>query len=298
MWTHHTWRVTTLIVPGILHLTGEMKASIGLLTVLCGLTTALIRDHVYVNISKNWTDAQTYCRKYYKDLSTIQSDGEQQILIGLRGENMSLSWFGLYREMKNFLWSDGDSFSFSKWQIGQPNNYNGNQDCVCTSYRWNDKECNNTYTFYCQNIFILIQEKMAWEEALEYCRLHHTDLATLTSERQLDLIKKETVESQTDSVWTGLRFMAIEWFWVNGKPLGNLVTLPACPVKLSRCGARNTKTDIWENRDCGEKLNFLCNWDVNTTKYNKINKIAQDTICVQQKFSKGHFMKLWCFSIK
>ncbi|KAL0203543.1 hypothetical protein M9458_001561 [Cirrhinus mrigala] len=157
-----------------------MKASIILLIVICGLTKAVIRDHVYVNIPKSWTDAQSYCRKYYEDLSTITSQEEQDMLIQLAGGN-SLD------------------------------------------------------------------------------KTHHTDLATITTERQLQLIKTETTESQTESVWTGLRYLAGEWFWVNNKTLGIETLLQECPTQPYRCGARNTKTDKWENRDCDEKLNFICN---------------------------------------
>ncbi|KAA0722216.1 hypothetical protein E1301_Tti019766 [Triplophysa tibetana] len=197
-----------------------MKESVSVLLVLCGLTTGFIRDHILVNIPKNWTDARGYCREHYTDLSTVQSIEEQQILIKLKANSKS-TWIGLSRDMKNlkmFLWSDGDSYSFSQWK----------------------------------------SEKLTWEEALEYCKVHHNDLASLPTELQLQLIKTGTLEAQTDSVWTGLRFLAGEWFWLDGKPLGDQVKLLACPVQPRRCGARNTKTDKWENRDCEEKLNFLC----------------------------------------
>ncbi|KAK2908974.1 hypothetical protein Q8A67_004811 [Cirrhinus molitorella] len=106
---------------------------------------------------------------------------------------------------------------------------------------------------------LFLGEKKTWEEALEYCRTHHTDLASITTKRQLELIKHETTESQTESVWTGLRYLVGQWFWVSNKPLGNQISVPECPAQPFSCGARNTKTDKWENRDCAEKLSFLCN---------------------------------------
>lgn len=238
-----------------------MKESVSLLLVLCGLTTGFIRDHIFVNIQKNWTDARGYCREHYTDLSTVQSIEEQQILIKLK-VNTKSTWIGLSRDMKNlknFLWSDGDSYSFSQWESGQPNNVHGNQHCVSILYRWYDNDCAMLTSFFCYNNIYLIKEKLTWEEALEYCKVHHDDLASVPTALQLQLLKTGTLEAQTDSVWTGLRFLAGEWFWVDGKPLGDQVTLPACPVQPRHCGARNTKTDKWENRDCEEKLNFLCN---------------------------------------
>ncbi|RXN24422.1 macrophage mannose receptor 1-like protein [Labeo rohita] len=240
-----------------------MKASTILLIFLCGLTKALIRKHFYVNIPMTWNDAQSYCRKYYEDLSTVTSQEEQDMLIQLAEGNNLDKWIGLYRnesDINQFLWSDGNFFSYSSWYSGQPNNNNGNQYCVTLLYNWFDYECFHLYTFFChKTFFILVKEKKTWGEALQYCRTHHSDLATITTERQLQLTKTETIESQTDSVWTGLRYLVGQWFWVNNKTLGIETSLSQCPAQPCRCGARNTKTDKWENRDCDEKLNFLCN---------------------------------------
>ncbi|KTG32964.1 hypothetical protein cypCar_00034913 [Cyprinus carpio] len=240
-----------------------MKAYIILLIVICGLTKALIREHVYLRIPKNWTDAQSYCRTYYEDLSTITSQEEQDMLIQLSGGNQIFQWIGLYSHIqhtRNWLWSDGNSVSFTDWDKGQPNNVNGSQYCVATINKWNDYYCNYLLPFFCiKTKFILVKEKMTWAEALQYCRTNHTDLASITTERQLHLTKNETRESQTESVWTGLRYLVGQWFWINNKPIGIQISLPECPTQPCRCGARNTKTDKWENRDCDEKLNFLCN---------------------------------------
>ncbi|ROL42608.1 Lectin [Anabarilius grahami] len=191
-----------------------MKASISLLIVICGLTKALIREHFYLNIQKNWTDAQSYCRKYYTDLSTVTSQEEQDMLIQLARGNSIYKWIGLYKNtsnIKQFLWSDGNSFSYSKWQRGQPNNVNGDQNCVFLQYNWFDYECYKLQTFFCYKmVFSLVKEKRTWDEALQYCRTHHTDLASMTTERQLQMAKQMTVESQTESVWTGLRYLVGE----------------------------------------------------------------------------------------
>ncbi|XP_051560276.1 C-type lectin 1-like [Myxocyprinus asiaticus] len=239
-----------------------MKASSGLLIVLFGLTTALVREHIYVDIPKSWTDAQSYCRQNYEDLSTIQSEEEQVMLQKIAGNILNFTWIGLYREKTNtldWMWSDGDSFSFSMWKSDQPDNRNGNQFCGSTMNEWYDRECSATFPFFCEKILSLVKKKMTWEEALEYCRANHTDLASMTSEIELQFVKSETVESETDSVWTGLHFLAGKWLWVNREHLRNQVSLPDCPAEPFRCGARNTKTDTWENRNCDEKLNFICN---------------------------------------
>ncbi|KAL1282204.1 hypothetical protein QQF64_001007 [Cirrhinus molitorella] len=237
-----------------------MKASIILLFVLCGLTKALIREHFFVNTRMNWTNAQSYCRKYYEDLSTITSQDEKDMLIQLAGTNVGFKWIGLHRDMtstSNFLWSDGNSLSFTDWGDEQPDNLGGIQNCVMASSTWFDYYCTSLFTFFCgETKFILVKEKKTWEEALQYCRTYHTDLASITTERQLELTKNKTSESQTERVWTGLCYLDGNWCWINNNHLGDQVSLSECPVH--DCGARNIKTDTWEDRDCAEKLNFLC----------------------------------------
>lgn len=104
----------------------------------------------------------------------------------------------------------------------------------------------------------LVKENKTWDEALEYCKTHHAYLACPTSDTQLLLDEKEAARSQTASVWMGLRFLDGQWIWVKGELMKSPVSLPSCPFQGYRCGARNTKSNLWENPDCLERLNFIC----------------------------------------
>uniref|UniRef100_A0A673MUX6 C-type lectin domain-containing protein n=1 Tax=Sinocyclocheilus rhinocerous TaxID=307959 RepID=A0A673MUX6_9TELE len=115
-----------------------------------------------------------------------------------------------------------------------------------------------TASVTCADNFILVQENKTWEEALVYCRSYYTDLASFHFGWPVNQIKSQTNNAQTDSVWTGLRFLNGNWNWLNVINDQNSLPLPSCPPEPHRCGARNTKTERWENRDCEEKLNFLC----------------------------------------
>uniref|UniRef100_A0A672KVI5 C-type lectin domain-containing protein n=1 Tax=Sinocyclocheilus grahami TaxID=75366 RepID=A0A672KVI5_SINGR len=79
-----------------------------------------------------------------------------------------------------------------------------------------------------------------------------------SQEHACKALKSENTNISTDSVWTGLRFLNGNWNWLNVINDQNNLPLPSCPPEPHRCGARNTKTERWENRDCEEKLNFLC----------------------------------------
>ncbi|KAG7328696.1 hypothetical protein KOW79_008640 [Hemibagrus wyckioides] len=110
---------------------------------------------------------------------------------------------------------------------------------------------------------IVVQEMMNWEEALVHCRTHYTDLVRLTTEIDHFVVNNRSMEIQTPTFWTSLRFMDGSWYWVNQTSLvSNETSLPSCPARPFRCGARNIIDGVWENRDCEEKMNFICYHDI------------------------------------
>uniref|UniRef100_A0A3B3BTR3 C-type lectin domain-containing protein n=1 Tax=Oryzias melastigma TaxID=30732 RepID=A0A3B3BTR3_ORYME len=111
-------------------------------------------------------------------------------------------------------------------------------------------------SFFCLNL-IVIQEEKTWEEALDHCRENHHDFTSLLSETENLLAQNQIQDSTiTQRVWVGLRFLGDSWMWTNGDPLEFQVWDQTCPV-WKRCGAL-TKQGGWENRDCEEKLHFIC----------------------------------------
>uniref|UniRef100_H2L4E5 C-type lectin domain-containing protein n=1 Tax=Oryzias latipes TaxID=8090 RepID=H2L4E5_ORYLA len=128
--------------------------------------------------------------------------------------------------------------------------------------RWASKSLTSANGFFCLNL-IVVQEEKTWEEALEHCRENHDDLTSLLSETE-NLLAQNQIKDPTitQRVWVGLRFLGDTWMWVNGDPLKfQAWTQTGDPDQQSpvqkRCGAL-TKQGEWENRDCQEKLNFIC----------------------------------------
>lgn len=228
-------------------------------------TCLLLRKHVYVNESLAWNDAQTYCRDFYEDLSTIDTAEEHERFLNDTKAHLNVwGWIGLSKrenETSFTQWSDGSSGEFQKFKQGEPNDPK-NQHCVATNNdEWYSYFCIKASGFFCYKWIpelTVVQERMSWEEALQYCRDNHTDLVSLTTETDLRVVKKKTVDAQTSSVWSGLHFLDGSWHWVNRDPVGYLLSLPSCPAQPFCCGARTSGADQWENRDCEEKLNFVC----------------------------------------
>ncbi|XDV31182.1 hypothetical protein PO909_033933 [Leuciscus waleckii] len=107
-----------------------------------------------------------------------------------------------------------------------------------------------------------VNEEESWEGALEYCRKHYNDLASLSSMNRKKSALRKIPQAETGYVWTGLRFLAGEWLWVSGDDpdftAWSQTGPPQCPARNLRCGALDKQTRVWTHRDCEEKLNFFC----------------------------------------
>ncbi|XP_066577175.1 rheacalcin-2-like [Amia ocellicauda] len=121
------------------------------------------------------------------------------------------------------------------------------------------------FHYYFLDALILVRENKTWEEALDHCHSHYTDLASIVSEKEHNLTALMAAEAQTTHVWLGLRqsFITHSWFWVNREVLGYQKWVqggqPQCP-QSRYCGAMSTTTEghAWTDRPCKERLNFIC----------------------------------------
>ncbi|XP_030614937.1 dromaiocalcin-1-like [Archocentrus centrarchus] len=120
------------------------------------------------------------------------------------------------------------------------------------------KNCDTQLPFICYGgNLVLIEENKTWEEALEHCRALSYDLVSVQRE-DYNILMEVVSGANTEEVWTGLRFLAGKWLWVNGADM-MYSDLPLCPGMVQRCGVlTKTGTGRLETRDCSERKNFLC----------------------------------------
>ena len=59
-----------------------------LLVVLCGVTAGLVREPIFLNMQMKWQDALNYCRQHYKDLSSITSEEENEMVKQAAGKTL------------------------------------------------------------------------------------------------------------------------------------------------------------------------------------------------------------------
>lgn len=231
----------------------------------CGLANSTTIEYIYNGRKTSWDNALRYCREYYSDLPSFQSTEEQQQLVNIFPEKYRSVWIGLFKpeEESNWYWSDGQPVLFLSWSSGYPQTdyYYSYLYSYCTvlyNGQWKNFDCQNSFPFYCYRYLILVNEKKTWEEALQYCTTNYTGLASLPDGTQVSQAQKEIALTQTVNVWTGLRFMNGNWFWLSGESTEDLDFLPSCPAQPYHCGALKSTANVWENQDCSDKLNFLC----------------------------------------
>lgn len=169
---------------------------------------------------------------------------------------------------------------YSNWAPREPGN---DSDCVAissTSKTMMTQNCSARYPFVCfQDNLLLVKENRTWEEALDYCKAVGAQLVSVQP-GEYAYMRDRALGADTDQVaagfltstslcvraasrlvsspqvWTGLRYLAGSWFWVNGADL-TPPDLP--PTELLHCGALSkNKPGSLEARDCLEEKNFLC----------------------------------------
>ncbi|XP_063043008.1 macrophage mannose receptor 1-like [Engraulis encrasicolus] len=223
--------------------------------------------YVLVENKMTWTEAQSHCRDEYTDLASVRNQAEnnkiKDLIKSATGAGQFF-WIGLFREA--WEWSDGQNEAeFWNWGPNQPEGRTGE---VCVVFRkdgkWFDRFCNKTHAFVCYNDkLVLVKEQKTWKEALEYCRQHHEDLVSVSSEQIQRWVAGWAKGASTPNVWVGLRYSCNLgfWFWVSGEIIcydnwvSNQERDQGCSYKV---GAVRKDGGKWGSFKETDTLNFIC----------------------------------------
>ncbi|XP_078026556.1 macrophage mannose receptor 1-like [Epinephelus lanceolatus] len=117
---------------------------------------------VLTDASMTWTEAQSYCRANYTDLTSVRNMTENQKVQELipAGERV---WIGLFRD--SWKWLDGSNSSFRYWKLEtkEPNNSHGKEACVAADFGqsggWEDWNCDFERAFICSSVSVPVSKK-------------------------------------------------------------------------------------------------------------------------------------------
>ncbi|XP_060731047.1 echinoidin-like [Tachysurus vachellii] len=96
-----------------------------------GWTSYCGRCYFYNAARLDWVSAEKFCQKFDAHLVSIHSEKEyQHIKSHDPAQNPTYSGLSDCQKPYKFFWSDGTKLTFTKWNPGQPDNYNNNEHCV------------------------------------------------------------------------------------------------------------------------------------------------------------------------
>ncbi|XP_067467947.1 lactose-binding lectin l-2-like [Thunnus thynnus] len=116
------------------------------------------RCYKYVATRMTWADAELHCVSQRANLVSIHSVAQNNFvksLIWNFDPVQGYTWIGLNDIHKEgrWMWSDGSAVNFVFWDIGQPDNYRGRENCAHKNFgnqlKWNDRQCSDTIPFVC-----------------------------------------------------------------------------------------------------------------------------------------------------
>ncbi|XP_073724367.1 C-type mannose receptor 2-like isoform X1 [Misgurnus anguillicaudatus] len=232
-----------------------------LLIALCSLSECIHRRYHYINMTMNWTEAQSYCRENYTDLAKVDNMNDMKQLMSQVNNSGNIGvWIGLYKTgVYKWRWSMGDPVNYTNWEI----NSEANDNCAyMINGKLNSQYCGQTSRFICYNEaikgYIYETSNKTWRDAQSFCRQHHTDLVTVRNQNESEQIQKIINNTQI-SVWIGLFSDSWEWsdksdstfrYWMSGKPnngAGEICT----EVQIKAQGQ-------WSDKVCSHSQTFVC----------------------------------------
>ncbi|ROL29782.1 Macrophage mannose receptor 1 [Anabarilius grahami] len=232
---------------------------------LCSVSECVQRQYHFINVRKNWTEAQRYCRENYTDLATVDNmndmnelnksvidEGNQYVFIGLQKTGVD-EWH----------WSSGDPVLYQNWGPQQP--HGTNEECaVMKNGQWHNLSCSETHHFICNNMstgLVFVNQTMNWREAQSYCRQNHIDLVSVRNQNENQQVQKFINDNHiSDDVWIGLFRDSWQWsdqsnslfrYWHPGQPNndGNCVILEHDTLRR------------WGDAVCYNERPFVCHED-------------------------------------
>ncbi|XP_072526462.1 C-type lectin domain family 17, member A-like [Salminus brasiliensis] len=113
----------------------------------------------YITPKKNWTESRKDCQERGTDLVIINSREEQEFINKEFGT--FAAWIGLtdLETEGDWKWVDGSALTTKFWANGEPNSFEGEEDCGATGYKgpvlltWADYPCSLTIVGICE-VFI------------------------------------------------------------------------------------------------------------------------------------------------
>ncbi|XP_071507011.1 macrophage mannose receptor 1-like [Diadema antillarum] len=251
-----------------------------------------------------WYNARDTCRNTYSgDLATIHSQALQSFFVTkMKGIDYQI-YIGLSDSLNNglFRWTDGSSVDYTNWNIDEPNEHTGDEDCVEMVEnmervgRWNDQTCNDYNAFICQmsldpsapvppddpnscrsgftqygdSCFKVVSRTMAFSDAIQACRNEGSDVTLASIVDVYEGAYTDTlVHYNGDAMlWIGLLDDKVsgQYKWVDSHPVWYTNWGQGEPSQEGGEGCTALGLDGWDDHSCSDQLGALCKYSLVAT---------------------------------
>ncbi|XP_058630115.1 stonustoxin subunit beta-like isoform X2 [Onychostoma macrolepis] len=151
---HYLIRYRIVGRVGVSEASDTVSATVGTIT----FGTVLRYDGFFTIMkAMSWSDSRQFCRDRGGDLVIIKSKEKQRLVTSIVNEMGVSVWIGLTdREKKGTMkWVDNSPLNQGFWRKGEPNDTNGNEDCIVLNPstvldNWNDIPCFERSIFICE----------------------------------------------------------------------------------------------------------------------------------------------------
>lgn len=105
---------------------------------------------------QNWDAARVACEALGPDthLATVADAAENQLISDLAGSARVWIAGSDAGNEGNWIWYNGEAFAFDNWRSGEPNDGDGNEDCMSLEGdrggSWDDQPCGESKRFVCE----------------------------------------------------------------------------------------------------------------------------------------------------
>lgn len=100
-----------------------------------------------------FANASASCQRHGANLASIHSAQENEFVRNFSsGKDVFIGLSDAQIE-GTFVWSDGSTFAYTNWEIGEPDNDYGVGDCVilvAANAKWNDTPCSMWNEYVCK----------------------------------------------------------------------------------------------------------------------------------------------------
>jgi hypothetical protein len=101
---------------------------------------------VYISTHQPWAAHRAACQALGGDLASIHSAAENAAVLAIT--ESAGAWIGATDAVSEgtWMWSDGTPWDYQTWADGQPDDWDGNEDCALmwASGAWNDGQCSDS----------------------------------------------------------------------------------------------------------------------------------------------------------